>query len=108
MNATDAYDATENSTDDGARLTENGIDLSSASLSVEDYVAEEHIEKLAETDNLVVLRDSAGYELSDWADDLGISRGILSEWMHNLARDHYGASDTGGPWSASDPLVLTE
>jgi len=110
----DPYDPTdefEHSTDDGARLTENGIDLGSTVLTIEDYVAESHIEKVAETDDLVVLRDSAGYELMEWADDLGTSRGELSERMHNLARQHYGrdeARGSGDPWSVSDPLVLAK
>jgi len=113
----DPYDPTdefENSTDDnddGARLTENGIDLGPTSLSIEEYVAEDHIEQVAETDDLVVLRDTAGYELNGWADDLGISRNDLSERMHDLARDHYGrdeADGSGDPWSVSDPLVLAK
>ena len=107
----DATDEFEHSTDDGARLTENGINLGSTHLTIEDYVAESHIEKVAETDDLVILRNSAGYELSEWADDLGISRGDLSERMHELARDHYGREQitgAGDPWSVSDPLVLAK
>jgi len=109
--ARESQDEAEHSTDDGARLTENGIDLGTTLLSIEDYLAEEHIEKVAETDDLVVLRDSAGYELSEWADDLGVSRDDLSERMHDLARRHYGrdeARGSGDPWSVSDPLILAK
>lgn len=112
----DPYDPTdefenEPTTDKGERLTEHGIDLGGGGLDIEGYVAEDHIEKVAETDDLVVLRDNAGYELSEWADALGISRTILSERMHSLARQHYGrdeATGTGDPWSGTDPLVLAK
>jgi AraC-like DNA-binding protein len=103
--------AESHTTDDGARLAENGIDLGPTVLSIEDCVAEKHIEQVAETDDLVVLRDSAGYELSEWADDLGMSRSALSERMHSLARVHYGRDETphgGDPWSVNDPLVLAK
>jgi hypothetical protein len=115
----DPTDEFQNSTDDdGAKLTENGIDLADDHLDLYgDYLDADgdplldNIEKVAETDDLVVLRDSSGHELNEWADDLGISRSDLSERMHSLARDHYGrdeAQGTGDPWSVSDPLVLAK
>jgi len=109
--STQAADESEHSTDDGAALTENGIDLGSTPLTIEDYQAESHIETVAETDDLVVLRDTVGYELGEWADDLGISRGDLSGRMHELAREHYGREQipgAGDPWSVTDPLVLAK
>jgi len=104
-------DGGERDDDDGARLTEDGIDLTGALVSIEDYRYEDHIEVVAETDDRVVVRDSAGYELSEWADDLGISRRDLSLRMHELAREHYGREQVppgGDPWCASDPLVLAK
>jgi hypothetical protein len=103
--------AQETNDDDGARLTDDGIDVTGTLVSIEDYRHENHIEVVAETDDRVVVRDSAGYELSEWADDLGISRRDLSLRMHELAREHYGRAQVpsgGDPWCASDPLVLAK
>jgi len=98
-------------TDDGGRLTENGIDMSTVLNDLSDYRNADHVEVVAETEDSLVLRDDAGYELNEWADALGMSRSDLSERMHSLARDHYGRSETphgGDPWSASDPVVLAK
>jgi hypothetical protein len=101
----------QDTNDDGARLTDDGIDLTGALVSIEDYRHEDHIEVVAETDDRVVVRDSAGYELNEWADDLGISRRDLSLRMHEMARAHYGREQIpsgGDPWSVTDPLVLAK
>jgi len=90
-------------------LTDDGIDISKTTLSIENYVAEAHINKVAETDDLVVLQDTVGYELNMWAKDLNISRNHLSETIHDLAREHHSRKDTpngGDPWAVYDPLVL--
>lgn len=97
--------------DDGARLTENGIDLTDSHLTIEDYRVEDHTEIVAETDDVVVVRDTNNHELNEWAKAFDISRSDLSEQMHNLARKHYGrdeAQGTGDPWSVTDPLVLVK
>jgi len=90
-------------------LTDSGIDITKTVLTVEDYVAEAHINKVAETNDLVVLQDTVGHELNVWAKDLNMPQRHLSEMMHNLARENYGREDTpsgGDPWSVYDPLVL--
>ena len=101
----------ELTTDDGARFTTNGIDFTDIPLDVEGYAMEEHLDTVAETDDLIVLRDTAGYELSEWANLFGVNLADLSGRMHELAREHYGrdeARGVGDPWSASDPLVLAK
>lgn len=58
-------------------------------------------EVVYEDDQVVVVADHSGHELNMWATDLGIDRGVLSEIMHDLARQ---VSDYD--WSVSDPVVF--
>lgn len=54
----------------------------------------------------VVVADTSGHELNEWADDFGIDRSELSAWMHDRARDIYDAAGVGDPWSVADPVVF--
>jgi hypothetical protein len=77
---------------------------------IEDELREVHGEPVAELPSMTVFADDHGHELSEIADTIdGVSRGDVSEWMHEQARGVYGrdeATGTGDPWSVSDPVVV--
>lgn len=71
---------------------------------------EAHGEPVAELPSMTVYADEHGHELNEIAADIdGVSRGEVSEWMHEQARGVYGRDEsagTGDPWSVSDPVVV--
>lgn len=86
------------------KLTDVGIELEDNPLvGLEEMRSDhnDHLEVVAETDDVVVFADHKGHELNVWSDELGVERGELSRVMHREARKH---SDYN--WSASDPLVI--
>jgi len=89
-------------------LTNNGILTDHDTVTLLDYL-DNHGEPVHVGPDRVVFRDDHGHELSEWADALGMSRGDLSERMHELVREVYGraeATGVGDPWSAGDPVVF--
>jgi len=57
-------------------------------------------ECVAELPSMLVFADTHGYELNEWADDIGVSRDDVSAWMHEQAKG------VDYSWSTSDPVVL--
>jgi hypothetical protein len=53
-----------------------------------------------EDDERAVFADEKGHELNEWANDLGLERSEVAEWMHDRA------DDVDYEWVASDPVVL--
>lgn len=86
-------------------LTDDGIKSDDAMVTRAEYV-EHHGEPVAETDNRVVFRDEHNFELTDWADALGVEYDHLHKKMHELARDVYDGEGAGDPWSVADPVVF--
>jgi hypothetical protein len=94
---------------DGPRLTADGIDLSGCrTLDLYgDYLADDGTDSrpvVAESDALVILRDTSGHELNELANLLGMDRSELSKRMHNIARS-YGKNES---WGRGDPLVFVK
>jgi hypothetical protein len=96
---------------DGPRLTADGIDLSGCQTLdlYGDYLADDGTAisdsrpVVAESDALVILRDTSGHELNELANLLGMDRSDLSEQMHNIVRS-YGREAQG----TGDPLVFVK
>jgi hypothetical protein len=97
---------------DGPRLTADGIDLSGCrTLDLYgDYLADDGTAisdsrpKVAESDDLVILRDFSGHELNELATLLDMDRSELSKRMHNIVRS-YGRDEAQG---TGDPLVFVK
>lgn len=88
-------------------LTDRGIKTAYQSPAAirADYNAE-HGDPVFEDSDVVIYRDDHNVELSEWANDLGVSRAELSEQMHSIARAKYTVDSPGDPWSAADPVVF--
>ncbi|PSQ59075.1 hypothetical protein BRD18_04230 [Halobacteriales archaeon SW_7_71_33] len=90
-------------------LTENGIATDHPDVTMTEY-RDLHGEPLVANEEVVVFSDEHGHELREWADALDMSRGALSERMHELARehvgDHHGRIDGGDPFATADPVVF--
>lgn len=70
--------------------------------SHDEYLAEyEDVhERVAEDASMLVFADSDGHELTEWANEIGVSREAVSNWMHSQAEN------VDYSWVASDPVVL--
>lgn len=73
---------------------------------ITDELRDAHGETVAELDSMTVFADSTGHELSEIAEHhnhehgTDLSRGEVSEWMHEQARG------IDYSWSVSDPIVV--
>ena len=54
-----------------------------------------------EDDQLVIVADHTGHELNEYLTDHEVPRRVVSNWMHEVAREK-----TDYDWSASDPIVF--
>jgi len=89
-------------------LTDDGIRSDYPDVTLVEYT-DLHGEPVYSGDGRVVFRDTHGFELDEWADVLGVDRGVLAARMHELAREVYGrdeAEGSGDPWSTADPVVF--
>ena len=100
--------ARNTATNDEPELTENGIDVGDDFDMMNDLMREAHGAPLVETRSLILFRDGTGHELNEFAADMDVSRGELSEAMHELAREVYDDGNPGDEWSATDPVVLAK
>lgn len=66
-----------------------------------DMVNYEGSEVVYEDDDLVIVADHTGHELNEYVGDYEIPRRVVSNWMHEVARQL-----TDYDWSASDPIVF--
>jgi len=58
-----------------------------------------------EDDELLIVADYTGHELSEWAKDFDVSRADLSEFFHDVAyRRHEGEGHD--PWATADPVIF--
>lgn len=77
-------------------------------LKIEDEMRDVHGEPVFEDENVIIFSDSSGHELGEIADHTdGVSRDDVSGWMHEIARQYYDRTSSGGDaWSVNDPVVL--
>jgi hypothetical protein len=59
-----------------------------------------------ENDDVLILADGSGHELSEIADFNDVDTGALSRRMHAEARDRYDDGNPGDEWSVMDPVVI--
>lgn len=73
---------------------------------IEDELRDAHGQPVGELDSMTVFADSTGHELSEIAEHhnhehgTDITRGEVSEWMHEQARG------VDCSWSVSDPVIV--
>jgi len=58
-------------------------------------------EVVYEDDQLVIVADHTGHELNEYLKDHDVPRRVVSNWMHEVAREK-----TDYSWEASDPIVF--
>ncbi len=59
-----------------------------------------HGDPVHEDDEKIVFADKVGHELGELANEIGVERSQVAEWMHEKA------DDVDYNWVASDPVVL--
>lgn len=68
---------------------------------------EDYCEVVYEDESVIVLRDLAGYELTEWADEFDMPREKLAGFMHHEARKYADRTELGGDmWATHDPVVF--
>lgn len=68
----------------------------------EEYRTEwQYHEVVHENEHWIIVADHTGHEINEWAEEFNVTRSVLSEHFHEIARRNCDYD-----WSVSDPIAF--